>query len=196
MFLKESLWVSQVFMWVRCVSALQVGAWLYQRCCHVSVKEYLHPLIFSVSSACKQRFCSSWTFAPCLDPSGRASMKRATCRFPLWKAVTLTAPRGAGREIRSSGWWVGWERASETVWVSPMAKSILETISSQRGIFYLGLFAVWWNIVCASLRKHSLGNEKCKSDHVVLPCRCSFVDFSYPSLSIHQALSANCCCSL
>lgn len=171
------------------------NAWLYQRCWHVGAKQYLHPLIFSVSSACKQRFCSSWTFAPCLDPSGRAPMKRASCRFPLWKAVTLTAPRGAGREIRSSGWWVGWERATEPVWVSPMAKSILETISSQR-CFFTWVYLLFDEIVCASLRKHSLGNEKCKSAHVVLPCRCSFVGFRCPLSSIHQALSANCCCSL
>lgn len=107
---------------------------------------YMHPN--SVFPQCVNNGSASAELLHCAVQSGRAPTQRASRRFPLWKAVTLTAPRGTGREIWSSSWQVGLEHASETVWVSPWPKSILEIISSQQKHFYLTLFAVWWNYLC------------------------------------------------
>lgn len=95
----------------------------------------------------------------CAVQSGRAPMQRAPCRFSLWKAVTLTAPRGTGREMRSSSWWPGLKRASETVWVSPLAKSILETISSQQSIF-TWLYLLFYEVVFGLVRQTRLREER------------------------------------
>lgn len=98
----------------------------------------------------------------CAVQSGRAPLQRASCRFLLRRAVTLTAPRGTGRGIWSSSWWVGLEQASEPVWASPLAKSIVETISSQRSIF-TQFYLLFDEIVCVLLCEHGLGKWKMPS---------------------------------
>lgn len=58
---------------------------------------YMHPN--SVFPLCVNNGSALAELLHCAVRSGRAPMQRASCRFRLRKAVTLTAPRGTGREI-------------------------------------------------------------------------------------------------